>query len=528
MKLKLILYLFVFSLFLNCKKNTLPENDSLISNNLNENGNYKSNKVVITGTTDDNIVFEYINVATETNLTLNQNKTQKVKKEIIGDSLHLVINSIDKPLFALVQASASKSNFYRRWIFLIPGDTISIRVKNGEMKFYGKNAIYNNFYTDLDKNTPEYNKNPYQGSLMEYKDRVKSIYDKRIAFFQKFVQTNNIKSKLFLNTIETNLRHEYLQNIINPAYTKAKFLEGHYFNESDVLYSLFYKEQDENPEAIIDLKNYFEKVSIDEFKNLDAFHNSPFFRTNIDDYVRYYFLALKYIPYSKEKFLAEKEFIQKNFDGEIENYAIVSLLSSYHLKGFGNSVNTIQIMKDLIHEYKDKFTKPHNIELMNDILEDLKSYKFELTDYALESKFININGDTLSLKDVFKRYNKRIKVVDFWASWCPPCIQEIKEGKDFKDKLSVKYNVEWIYISPEKDYEKWESANKKYKNTLNFYNSFYLLKGRSSALSKFFKVDQIPRYIIFDQQNTIILNNAPSPSDEKVFEAIIYKIKINK
>ena len=182
-------------------------------------------------------------------------------------------------------------------------------------------------------------------------------------------------------------------------------------------------------------------------------------------------------------------------------------------------------MKDLIHEYKDKFTKPHNIELMNDILEDLKSYKFELTDYALDSKFININGDTLSFKDVFKRSNKRIKVLDFWASWCPPCIEQIKEGKDFKDRLSVKYNVEWIYISPEKEYEKWENANKKYNHTLNFYNSFFLLKGRSSALSKFFKIDQIPRYIIFDQKNTIILNNAPSPSDEEIFERIIEDIE---
>ena len=127
------------------------------------------------------------------------------------------------------------------------------------MKFYGKNAMYNNFYTELDKNTPEYNKNPYQGSLMEYKNRVKSIYDKRIAFFRKFVETNNIKSKLFLNTIETNLKHEYLHNIINPAYTKAQFVEGLYFNDSDILYSLLYEEQDKNPETIIDLKNYFKK-----------------------------------------------------------------------------------------------------------------------------------------------------------------------------------------------------------------------------------------------------------------------------
>lgn len=295
MKLRYILFLMVFSFLISCKKNTLPENDSKVSKSKIENTDFKSNKVLITGTTDDLRVFQYLNIATETNLTININ--QNGKKEIIGDSLHLVLNSIEKPLFAILQASGSKSSFYRRWIFLIPGDTIRIKVKNGEMKFYGKNALFNNFYTDLDKNTPEYNKNPYQGSLMEYKKKVSSIYNKRMAFFRKYVETNNIKSKLFLNTIETNLRHEYLHNLINPAYTKAQFEEGLYFNESDILYSLSYEEQDKNPETIIDLKNYFEKVSIDEFKNQDAFHNSHFFRTNIDDYVRYYFLDSNYIPY---------------------------------------------------------------------------------------------------------------------------------------------------------------------------------------------------------------------------------------
>jgi aspartyl-tRNA synthetase len=103
-------------------------------------------------------------------------------------------------------------------------------------------------------------------------------------------------------------------------------------------------------------------------------------------------------------------------------------------------------------------------------------------------------------------------------------LTEIAKGKDFKDKLSVAHNVDWVYISPEKDYRNWVAANKKYNQTLNFYNSYYLLKGKRAALTRFFKVDQFPRYIVIDQRNRIVLNNAPSPLDEDVFEEIIESI----
>ena len=65
------------------------------------------------------------------------------------------------------------------------------------------------------------------------------------------------------------------------------------------------------------------------------------------------------------------------------------------------------------------------------------------------------------------------------------------------------------------------SKNKEFEHVLNFSNSFFILKGKKSSLAKSLKVSWIPRYVIFNQKNNIVLNNAPRPSKSIIFEKII-------
>tara|TARA_R110001606_G_scaffold398570_1_gene577945 strand:+ start:1083 stop:2660 length:1578 start_codon:yes stop_codon:yes gene_type:complete len=521
MKLKNIIYLFILLFLFNCKNKSLDRKEALTSKDFIENkDSIFSNKVVITGSTDDITAFKYLNIMNNTYFAGRSHLD--VTKEIFSDSLHMVLDSIDKPLLSEV-FTIGDSVVYRGYIFLIPGDTISIKIKNGKMKFFGKNAIYNNYYSEMRKQTPEYIKNPYVGNLNLYKKKVKSIYDKKNAFLNQYIKNNNIQSKLFISTTKSHLKHEYLFCLINPVNVKSP-IEGYYLNDSDGLMPIIQKETSRNSEVIIDLSNYFEKISIDEFKDVNALNNIPFFKSNINAYIRYYFLDSKFLAYSKEKFLAEKNFIQKNLEGEIKVYAIARMLRDYHEKGFGKGLNTIELMKNTIDEYEGEFTKPSYIEDMNEIKQDLESYGFDLSESALNTKFINTIGDTLTLKKIFARSSKRIKVIDFWATWCLPCVRQIKEGKPFKDRLHVENNVEWIYISPEKNYQRWLKKNKEFKNVLNFTNSFFLLNGRKSSLTSSLKVKEFPRYVIFNKENKIVLNTAPSPSDKETFEQIIDNI----
>ena len=166
---------------------------------------------------------------------------------------------------------------------------------------------------------------------------------------------------------------------------------------------------------------------------------------------------------------------------------------------------------------------------MNKINRSLDAFNFKLSDNALHmTKLISLTGDTLTLNEIFTRSTKRIRVIDFWASWCPPCIDEIKRVKDFKDKLSIEKDVEWIYLSIDKDQDKWVRTSQDLTKFLNVRNQYLILGGVNSSLTGSLKVRGIPRYVIFNTKNEIVLDNAPRPSDTIRFKKIINDISLRK
>ena len=138
-------------------------------------------------------------------------------------------------------------------------------------------------------------------------------------------------------------------------------------------------------------------------------------------------------------------------------------------------------------------------------------YAVKLSSGSESPKFLNyenFKGGTSSLDD----FKGKVVYIDVWATWCPPCRQEIPFLQALENKLHAE-NIEFVSISIDDNNQKWKDFVAKEG-----------LKGVQLIADKAFEsqfitdygITQIPTFIIIGKDGKIINADAPRPSDPSI------------
>lgn len=139
-----------------------------------------------------------------------------------------------------------------------------------------------------------------------------------------------------------------------------------------------------------------------------------------------------------------------------------------------------------------------NSEKGLEMAEKLKYFKqSKVGSHAPNFSLIDSKGKIISLND-FKE--KQYVLIDFWASWCGPCREELPYIKE----LYKKYNqqgFEIISVAKDDRPDLWKKAIAKEK--IESWRHIFLLEDNQSILKDYF-VNGIPHKVLIDKNGTII------------------------
>lgn len=140
---------------------------------------------------------------------------------------------------------------------------------------------------------------------------------------------------------------------------------------------------------------------------------------------------------------------------------------------------------------------------------------------SFETKFktietISTKGNKVALKDV----DKPIVIVNFWASWCRPCLTEFKSLNKFVEKYGEKAFVLGINNDSEDALKEVAKIEKKYKLKFDSIND---LDGKYSEM---FNITSIPTSIVFHNGKVLEVINKETDFMSKSFvDKIAEKLK---
>lgn len=434
----------------------------------------------------------------------------------------------------------------RTWFstYLVPGKTYNVAInENGTQLFTGENSGLNNDVNVL--NTAILSKFKKDNAKLSLYHRNNSIdyqsfeklwddlLKRKLDFIDEFCKKGKISQKA-IDIVKLDLAYEPAWALIvfrsvwsNNSRKKRSGLPENYYQH------LYDKFQINNPNAI-GSRHY--NAYISNIK--DIMWEDYFYGNGIIEYLkktnrfsdRELFLISKHLN-SDTTITKTKEFTEfyDTRRGEItqftSKYLTNTLLDSvrYFPSGIGRD---LIISQGISFFYLKNQTSSPSIDewIRIDSLisnKSILSYLKKVDKFNQAKAFEPINNKTNILPPLLKneadkifekligKYNGKVVYIDFWATWCGPCRQEIPYSKILSAHFAGQ-EVIFLNLCCQSDKKNWELVIKSDQMTGDHY---LLSSDEYNILSKLFNIQGVPTYALIDKEGKIINKNAPRPSN---------------
>lgn len=159
----------------------------------------------------------------------------------------------------------------------------------------------------------------------------------------------------------------------------------------------------------------------------------------------------------------------------------------------------------------------------------LVMFLFSIFTFNLYSYSNKINLDNIELQNIegnkikFSDLKGNNIYLEFWASWCPICIEDLPHIDELSEKNDKNFQV-YTVVSPGKNGEKnIEDFKKWYKNL--GYKNIRILIDKKGELIKLFNVRAYPTSLIINKNLEIKNAIVGSIGNEKIIE--VFKSNLN-
>ena len=407
---------------------------------------------------------------------------------ITGESRNLLLNA---PTL-LLESSAKQTPF-----LIYPGEKINVKYAGSDsvqMYIQGNAKRTNelNFFRKLVQKTGNVY---YALQTMPYLKKVNTLDS--IHSFEKTINTIKDSRLQFLNFFvrQSPVNDSFTEIAINSIKSKA-------LNDSLLLYY--------NNRELLDKQNLYSKLISEKLTTIKNIGFVP--------YQIYYNACATLISLitsnrpnplitSNADFIKRFDFVSKNFTGITRDF----LLSNTLYRAYNNDVA-------ISNTYLDKFNILCENEGYKKIIANMLNEKNADLYIKGSNKLSSADGKTVQdFQAVIANYKGKIALLDFWASWCSPCREEMPYFDLLKKAYKGK-NIAFVSISSDAKINDWLKASK--EESLENKNNFLLLNFDKSPFVKQYGINSIPRYMLIGKDGKIINADAPRPSDPKLKELI--------